>query len=68
MAKNATEAVRFGELKMTPEVHKKLWYHWMDGNRDWCVSRQLGWGHRFPSYQASYSLKDPSQKPAVLEV
>ncbi|XP_065085504.1 valine--tRNA ligase [Ochlerotatus camptorhynchus] len=64
MAKNATEAVRSGELKITPEVHKKTWYHWMDEIRDWCVSRQLWWGHRIPAYQASF--KDPSQKPANL--
>lgn len=65
MAKNATEAVRSGELKITPEVHKKIWYHWMDEIRDWCVSRQLWWGHRIPAYQASF--KDPSQKPAGLD-
>lgn len=65
MAKNATEAVRSGELKIVPEVHTKTWYHWMDGIRDWCVSRQLWWGHRIPAYQASF--KDPSQKPTDLD-
>ncbi|XP_055600780.1 valine--tRNA ligase isoform X2 [Uranotaenia lowii] len=65
MAKNATEAVRSGELKIIPEVHTKTWYHWMDGIRDWCVSRQLWWGHRIPAYQVSF--KDASKKPAGLE-
>ncbi|XP_058834908.1 valine--tRNA ligase [Topomyia yanbarensis] len=65
MAKNATESVRSGELKIIPEVHTKIWNHWMDGIRDWCVSRQLWWGHRIPAYHASF--KDPSKKPAELD-
>uniref|UniRef100_A0A1Q3F4M7 Valine--tRNA ligase n=1 Tax=Culex tarsalis TaxID=7177 RepID=A0A1Q3F4M7_CULTA len=65
MAKNATEAVRSGELKIIPETHTKTWYHWMDGIRDWCVSRQLWWGHRIPAYLASF--KDASKKPADLD-
>ncbi|XP_053689629.1 valine--tRNA ligase [Sabethes cyaneus] len=64
MAKNATEAVRSGELKIVPEVHTKTWYHWMEGIRDWCVSRQLWWGHRIPAYQVSF--KDSSKKPSDL--
>uniref|UniRef100_A0A336LQN1 Valine--tRNA ligase n=1 Tax=Culicoides sonorensis TaxID=179676 RepID=A0A336LQN1_CULSO len=51
MAKAATEAVKNGDLKITPEFHTKIWYHWMDGIRDWCVSRQLWWGHRIPAYK-----------------
>lgn len=65
MAKNATEAVRSGELKIIPETHAKTWYHWMDGIRDWCVSRQLWWGHRIPAYLASF--KDASKKPSDLD-
>lgn len=64
MAKNATKAVQSGELKIIPEIHTKIWYHWMEGIRDWCVSRQLWWGHRIPAYRAQF--KDPSQKPADL--
>lgn len=53
MAKRATEAVSSGELKIIPEQHTKTWYHWMEGIRDWCVSRQLWWGHRIPAYFVS---------------
>ncbi|XP_068144799.1 valine--tRNA ligase [Drosophila tropicalis] len=60
MAASATEAVRSGELKIVPEHHTKTWYHWMDGIRDWCVSRQLWWGHRIPAYHVSFN--DPSIK------
>lgn len=61
MARNATEAVKSGELKITPEVHTKIWYHWMDGMRDWCVSRQLWWGHRIPAYYVTF--KNPKLAP-----
>lgn len=58
MAASASEAVRSGELKIIPEMHTKTWYHWMDGIRDWCVSRQLWWGHRIPAFHVTFS--DPS--------
>eukprot|EP00962_Isochrysis_galbana_P010827 scaffold3013_cov113-Isochrysis_galbana.AAC.6 len=50
MAKRATDAVRSGELKIMPKEHEKTWYGWLDNIRDWCVSRQLWWGHRIPAY------------------
>lgn len=65
MAKNATEAVKSGELKIIPESHTKTWYHWMDGIRDWCISRQLWWGHRIPAYQIRF--KKASTKPAQMK-
>ncbi|KAL0280027.1 UNVERIFIED_CONTAM: hypothetical protein PYX00_001450 [Menopon gallinae] len=58
MASKATEAVRSGELKITPESHAKIWYRWMEGIRDWCISRQLWWGHRIPAYFVT--VNDPS--------
>jgi valyl-tRNA synthetase len=54
MAASATEAVKSGELKIIPEIHTKTWYHWMDGIRDWCISRQLWWGHRIPAYRVIF--------------
>lgn len=54
MAAAATAVVQSGELKIIPDMHTKLWYHWMDGIRDWCVSRQLWWGHRIPAYRVTF--------------
>lgn len=53
MASNAVQAVNNGDLKIIPEMHVKTWHHWMDGIRDWCISRQLWWGHRIPAYYVS---------------
>ncbi|KAI5620474.1 valine--tRNA ligase [Silurus asotus] len=50
MGKQAADAVRNGELKIIPEHHLKTWFNWMDNIRDWCISRQLWWGHRIPAY------------------
>ncbi|KAJ6627764.1 Valine--tRNA ligase [Pseudolycoriella hygida] len=58
MAKLAIEAVKSGELKIIPEMHVKTWNHWMEGIRDWCVSRQLWWGHRIPAYYVTFT--DPT--------
>jgi valyl-tRNA synthetase len=53
MAKRATDAVRNGELKIIPAEHEKTWFQWLDNIRDWCVSRQLWWGHQIPAYFAT---------------
>jgi valyl-tRNA synthetase len=37
--------VRSGQLKILPEMHESTWYGWLDNIRDWCISRQLWWGH-----------------------
>ncbi|XP_044001066.1 valine--tRNA ligase isoform X2 [Aphidius gifuensis] len=55
MAKDAMEVVNNGELKIIPEQHKKTWEHWMTGIRDWCISRQLWWGHRIPAYYITFN-------------
>lgn len=50
MADKAKTAVTSGELKIIPSQFEKTWFYWMDGMRDWCISRQLWWGHRIPAY------------------
>jgi valyl-tRNA synthetase len=48
LAEPALAASRDGTITFTPERHKKVYEHWMENIRDWCISRQLWWGHRIP--------------------
>ncbi len=50
LARPAIEAVRSGRTKFVPERFSKTYYNWMENIRDWCISRQLWWGHRIPAW------------------
>ncbi len=50
LAKPANEAVRSGKVRFIPEKYSKTYFAWMDNVKDWCISRQLWWGHRIPAY------------------
>ena len=50
LIKPAVEAVKSGDIKLIPERMDKTYYNWTDNIKDWCISRQLWWGHRIPAY------------------
>lgn len=65
LAKPAIEAVKNGDIKFVPETWEKTYFQWMENIEDWCISRQLWWGHRIPAYfdeqdniYVGYSEKD----------
>lgn len=53
LAEKASAAVRDGRTRILPETWEKTWFHWMDNIRDWCISRQLWWGHQIPAWHCA---------------
>jgi len=61
LAEKSVNAVRNGDLKIVPEFHHETWYRWLENIQEWCISRQLWWGHRVPAYKVVH----PPQKEEV---
>mgnify|MGYP005852073481 CR=1 FL=1 len=67
LAQEAIKAVETGEIRILPESWEKTYYEWMNNIRDWCISRQIWWGHRIPAWycndceEITVSLEDPTE-------
>ncbi|HEY45248.1 MAG: valine--tRNA ligase [Anaerolineae bacterium SM23_ 63] len=67
LAKPAIESVRQGQIRIVPERFTKVYYNWLENIRDWCISRQLWWGHRIPAWycldcgEITVTRDDPTQ-------
>jgi valyl-tRNA synthetase len=61
LSKPALEAVKNGTIKFTPKRWTKVYLNWMENIRDWCISRQIWWGHRLPVYYCQRCLKETGE-------
>ncbi len=70
LAEVAVDAVRKGDTRIIPEQWTKVYYEWMSNIRDWCISRQIWWGHRIPAWTCAdcgeviVARQDPAQCPS----
>lgn len=62
MAKRAVDNVRNGVMAIEPKTHQHTWFYFLENIQDWCVSRQLWWGHRIPAYRVSSDCLVAAQK------
>lgn len=60
LAARSIEKVKSKELKIIPSIYEKTWYDWLENIRDWCISRQLWWGHRIPAYYITVKGQTPA--------
>ena len=68
LAKPAVEALKSGKLRFHPEYWSKTYLHWLENIRDWCISRQLWWGHRIPIWYAEDGTAFASvERPSAAE-
>ncbi|MFH1045344.1 MAG: valine--tRNA ligase, partial [Candidatus Omnitrophota bacterium] len=67
LAKPAIKAVRDGKINFYPKRWTKVYLNWMEDIRDWCISRQIWWGHRIPVYYCKKCQETASQKSKVEE-
>ncbi len=63
LAEPAIAAVKSGEVKFVPERWSKIYFNWMENIQDWCISRQLWWGHRIPAYYLKADLEAKKEDP-----
>lgn len=69
LAKRAADSVRNGHTKFVPQRYEKQYFHWLDNIQDWCISRQLWWGHRIPAFYCEdcRHINVAKAKPAACE-
>lgn len=65
MAADACAAVRDGRLEILPAEQEATWFRWMENIRDWCISRQLWWGHRIPAYYVRFEEEPDAGMPGA---
>eukprot|EP00020_Sapocribrum_chincoteaguense_P005575 CAMPEP_0170739908 /NCGR_PEP_ID=MMETSP0437-20130122/5408_1 /TAXON_ID=0 /ORGANISM="Sexangularia sp." /LENGTH=1103 /DNA_ID=CAMNT_0011078387 /DNA_START=54 /DNA_END=3365 /DNA_ORIENTATION=- len=63
MQRRAYDAVKNGDLEIVPKMHEISWYRWLEEPVDWCISRQLWWGHRIPAYYVTIEGRDTPLDP-----